>query len=225
MRRVLEHFTIEGAYGWNQDWFPDFFMRMGGCAAVTACDSCVYLTLRKGIKNLIDFDPEKITRADYLRLSRHMKRGLGPRMRGVDRLEIYRDGFAEYLRERGVQEPKITFCHGTEPFTRARECLIKEIDAGYPVPFLLLHHADPAFDFYVWHWFLLMGYDDGAKYTNINKLQSHGAEYTTASAIQNYGTENSFQVQAVTYGSSRWLNFRRLWDTGYSEKGGMILFS
>lgn len=45
MKTELNYFMIEGSYGSNQDWFSNFLMKMGGCAAVTACDSCIYLAL------------------------------------------------------------------------------------------------------------------------------------------------------------------------------------
>ena len=57
---------------------------------------------------------------------------------------------------------------------------------------------DSALKDYVWHWFLLTGYE----------------EY-----------EDVMMVKAVTYGSYQWLDFDNLWDTGYTNKGGMILYS
>ena len=198
MGRILEHFRIDGAYGWNQDWFPDFFMRMGGCAAVTACDSCVYLAMRQGRRELIPFAPEELSRANYLRLSRMMKRTLGPRMRGVDRLELYEEGFARYLRSMGVERPLALPFHGSRPYEEAETALTAQIDGGIPVPYLVLRHQSPEFAAYGWHWFLLMGYDRRPE---------------------------GFFVQAVTYGSWRWLNFRALWDTGEGETGGLMRFS
>ena len=198
MKRELEHFRVDGSYGWNQDWFPDFFMRLGGCAAVTACDSCVYFALHMGRRNLIAFDPEQITRGDYLRLAGQMRRTLGPRMRGVDRLELYEDGFAGYLRGIGQREPLTAGLHGSRPYEEAEQEAIRQIDAGLPIPFLTLRHTNPEFEFYEWHWYLLNGYDR---------------------------RPDTLLVKAVTYGSWRWLDLRRLWNTGFSEKGGMILFS
>ena len=198
MRQELRHFTIDGAYGWNQDWFPGFFMRLGGCAAVTACDSCVYFALRRGLANLIPFDPGQITRRNYLLLSERMKPYLHPRMRGIDRLEIYQDGFGRYLQDIGAPGPRIGALHGSASYADAADALRAQIQSGYPTPFLLLMHNDPAFDFYQWHWFLLMGYDE---------------------------RPGALWAQAVTYGAARWLDFRKLWDTGIAEKGGMILFS
>ena len=198
MRRELEHFRIDGSYGWNQDWFPDFFMRLGGCACVTACDACVYFALRHGRRELLDFDPEQITRADYLRLANRMRRTLGPRMRGVDRLELYQEGFAGYLESIGQRQPQTGALHGSRPCPEAEQAVIRQLDAQFPVPFLTLRHQNPEFEFYGWHWYLLMGYEQRA---------------------------DSLYVKAVTYGSWRWLDFRKLWDTGFSERGGMILFA
>ena len=31
-------------------------------------------------------------------------------------------------------------------------------------------------------------------------------------------------VKAVSYGEWVWLDFKALWDTGYDEKGGLIIF-
>ena len=31
-------------------------------------------------------------------------------------------------------------------------------------------------------------------------------------------------VKAVTYGGYEWLDFAKLWNTGYKRKGGLILF-
>ena len=198
MRLELEHFTIDGAYGWNQDWFPGWFMRLGGCAAVTACDSFVYLALRHGRRDLIPFDPRQISRRNYLILSERVKPFLHPRMRGIDRLEIYQDGLSQYFQNIGSPGLRVDGLHGSAPYSEAENALRDRIQAGYPVPFLMLLHHSPEFEFYEWHWFLLTGFDE---------------------------RPDAFMAKAVTYGAWRWLDFRRLWNTGKPEKGGMILFS
>lgn len=200
MRKELRHFWVDGSYGWNQDWFADLFMRMGGCAAVTACDSCVYFALRRGMTDLIPFHAEgdSVPREDYLLLARKMKPCLHPRMRGIDKLEIYQEGLGRYLRDVGETRLTVDAFHGEEPYEAAERRMAAQIDGGYPIPFLTLRHADRSLEFYEWHWYLLMGYDRRAEGT---------------------------QVQAVTYSRRTWLDFRRLWNTGFSERGGMILFS
>ena len=36
--------------------------------------------------------------------------------------------------------------------------------------------------------------------------------------------DDTLMVKAVTYSSYQWLDLRRLWDTGYANKGGLILY-
>lgn len=48
MEKVLKYFTIDGAVGGSQAWFSNVVMNMGGCAAVTACDSSIYFALHSG---------------------------------------------------------------------------------------------------------------------------------------------------------------------------------
>lgn len=43
MKKELQYFKIEEAWGGSQEWFSDRMMRLGGCAAVTACDSCIFI--------------------------------------------------------------------------------------------------------------------------------------------------------------------------------------
>lgn len=65
MKRELKHFCIGSSYGGNQDWFPTFMMKIGGCGAETACDSSIYFALHCGLTALA---PPKRRRADQGRL-------------------------------------------------------------------------------------------------------------------------------------------------------------
>ena len=65
MKKELDYFRIGNTYGGNQDWFPDFMMKIGGCAALTACDSCICLDLYKGT-TLYPFDKQRLTKKDYI---------------------------------------------------------------------------------------------------------------------------------------------------------------
>ena len=83
----------------------------------------------------------------------------------------------------------------------AWEAVVRQIDAGFPVPILVLRHKDPELKDFVWHWFLLIGYSD------------EESEETPRR-----------HVKAVTYGEWAWVDFDRLWDTGYEQKGGLVLY-
>ena len=86
---------------------------------------------------------------------------------------------------------------GNEPYEKAADAVRSQIGLGYPVPTLLLNHRDKGLKDYVWHWFLINGYEEA---------------------------EDSLMVKAVTYSSWEWLDLRRLWDTGHAGKGGLVLY-
>ena len=198
-RKELEHFYIGDSYGGNQDWFHSLMMRKGGCAAETACDSSLYFALHKGVEGVYPFDPHNLTKSKYVVFAHRMEKYLWPRMSGVDKLDIFIDGYAKYLKDRGVHCIDMKAFDGSEPYEKAADVLIQQIDAGYPVPALILRHKEPALKDYVWHWFLINGYDQDDE-------------------------TGTILVKAVTYSKYEWLDLRILWDTGYDNKGGLVLF-
>lgn len=197
MKHELEHFYIGNSYGGNQDWFPTYMMRIGGCGAETACDSSIYFALRFGLSKIAPENPGDINRSGYVDFAYKMKPYLSPRMTGIDRLDIYIDGYSEYLCDCGETRLSMTEFSGNEPFEKAREVVRIRIDKGFPIPTLILNHRNKNYEDYVWHWFLINGYE----------------EY-----------EDEFFVKAVTYSSYRWLNLRELWDTGFRRRGGFVLY-
>ncbi len=197
LRKELDYFNIGLDYGGNQDRLKDKFMKMGGCAAVTACDSCIYLSLYKGKDILYPYDKGSLGQEDYIRFTNIMKPYLHPRINGIDRLEIYLDGMGAYLRDAGETELTMEALPGHCDLKEAVFAVKEQIDGGLLAPCLVLKHQNPAFRDYVWHWFLLTGYEQ---------------------------TEENLMVKAVTYGSWQWMNFGELWDTGYEKKGGLILY-
>ncbi len=190
--------TVNGGYGWNQDWFPDFWMRLGGCAAVTACDSCIYLKKYLGYDKAYPYNADNVTSWEYLSFADKMKPYLSPRKNGIDALDIYIDGLGRYLKDAGEYGVTLNGLEGGKPVQEAWGVLMQRIDLGFPVPFLMLKNKNPSLSDYVWHWFLVTGYKQ------IEKIR---------------------MVKVVTYGSWRWLAFDELWDTGFKRKGGIILFS
>ena len=204
-KRELDHFYIGNSYGGNQDWFRSFLMRIGGCGAETACDSSLYFALNMGIEGIYPFDRQNLSKRDYVDFAHMMERYLWPRMSGIDRTEIFTEGYAKYLKDRGVSGISMTTLEGTEPYEAAATAVRRQIDSGYPVPTLILNHRDRRYSDYNWHWFLINGYDTGSG--------------------QDPADEGGMLVKAVTYSSYEWLDFRRLWDTGHIRRGGLVLFS
>lgn len=197
MKIELPYFKIGNSLGGQQDWFNEYMMRIGGCAAVTACDCSIYFELYKNLRGLYPFDVKNLSKNDYIKFSNVMKPYLHPRWQGIDKLEIYIDGFTQFLRDRGENNLQVLGWSGHNDFKATHMVLKHQIDNGYPIPCLTLYHKNRIFEDYVWHWFLITGYEiDG----------------------------DNWKVKLVSYGVGRWFNFDMLWDTGFSNKGGLIVF-
>ena len=196
MKKELAHFYVGNSYGGDQEWFSDLWMKLGGCGAVTACDVCIYLAKYMDMPELYPFDPEFVTKDDYVAFGGRMRKYLSPRATGIDKTEIYIDGFNKYLSDRGA--PPICFSgnSGDGDVETAVDLVRDQIDRGFPVPYLMLMHRDRRLKDYMWHWFLLNGYDESG---------------------------SDFKVKAVSYGEWKWMDMRHLWQTGYRQKGGFVL--
>lgn len=196
MKKEINYFVIDGEYGGNQNLLKDFFMRMGGCGAVTACDSAVYLSKYKNQK-LYPFDIDNLNYDDFVKFTNIMRPYLYPRITGINKLSIFIEGFNKFLKDRNVENIILEEFSGNNDFEKAKEVLKNQIDKELLVPILVLQHKSSVLKKYVWHWFVLGGYEE------IN---------------------GKFFVKAITEGSYNWIDLALLWDTGYEQKGGLILY-
>ena len=194
-RQELNYIHIGDALGGNQDWLREWDMNRGGCAAVTACDLCLYLALRENHSALYPYSLKKLNKEDFIRFTQVMKPYLAPRSHGIDFLEIYLAGLGAYWRDVGFSGLRAEGLSGTVPYETAEALVRVQIDAGLPIPYLMLRHWAPALENLEWHWFNLAGYEE---------------------------TPGGLVVKIVTYGEGQWLNLKRLWDTGADRRGGMI---
>ena len=197
MKNELQYFNIGASYGGQQEWLPKYMMRIGGCAAVTACDCSIYFELYKNFHGLYTGDIKNLTRDDYIKFTDVMEPYLHPRWSGINKLSIYIEGFTKFLRDRGENNLQLIGWEGWQDFQATHMVLKHQIDNGYPIPCLILNHKNPTLEDYVWHWFLITGYEF---------------------------TEKNVYAKLVSYGIARWFNFDLLWDTGFDQKGGLIIF-
>ena len=195
VRKELEHFYIGDSCGGNQEWFPDPWMKIGGCGAVTACDVCIYLARKWDMRDLYPYDPWNVSKEEYLDFGMQMKKFLSPRMSGINKTEIYIEGFQDYLTARGTDPVRFEGVSGKEEAGKAAALIKERIDQEVPVPYLMLLHGDKKLDDYMWHWFILNGYDE---------------------------TDGHLRVSVVSYGKRVWMDFHHLWNTGRARKGGFV---
>jgi len=197
MKCELNYFDIEGAFGGSQKWFRNFPMYRAGCAAITACESCIYFACEFRKKELYPFDTSELTKKEFISFGMHMKPYLKPRFRGITKLSIYTEGFGRYLRDVD-SDLKLKGFEGDNSYEDAALFVKKQIDKGILIPYLLLKHTNAIFDEIEWHWFVLTGYEE---------------------------KEEDLLVQIATFGKAMTVSLRDLWNTGYTTKGGMIEFT
>lgn len=193
----LPYFHIGHATGGSQEWMLDPWMKLGGCAALAAVDSCIYFTLFCKQKRLCPFDVHHLTKNLYRNFAAVMKPYLRPRYNGVSKLSLYVDGVNVYLRDRKNDQLGMKMFPTGKTYIDAEKALRGQLDQMLIVPFLLLNPVSEEWSDYRWHWFLLAGY--------------------------RWEHERLF-VKAITYGASQWLSFDGLWDTVHADNGGMILY-
>ncbi len=197
IRKELDYFEIDGAFGGNQDWFTNVVMHIGGCAAATACDCCIYFAKHMDMGKLYPYDIAHLSIEDYKRFSQVMKPYISPRVSGVRKISWFISGFEKYIGDAGMaRQLGMEEFPGTRTVKEAESFVKSQINQGMPVPVLLLQHKDrEQFKDYIWHWFLIVGYG-----------QESGA----------------FKVKTATYGEAVWFSLKDLWETGFAEKGGLV---
>lgn len=189
----IDYFQIEETPGGNQDWCTDFWMYLGGCGALAACDTSICLAKNWNIKECCPFDVEDLTRKQYVDFSMVMKPYLHPRIGGISKISIYTEGFGKYLKDRGY-DVIFDVCSGEETYEVACEFVKNSLANNLPISFLLLRHRNKKLKDLNWHWFMITGY-----------------------CIKN----ESVMVKYHTYGKEQEVDFKLLWNTGMYRRGGM----
>ena len=136
MKKELAYFNIEGEYGGNQNWFYDPMMRLGGCAAIATCDLCIYLNLYRENKHLYPFNIDSLQKKDYIKFSKIMKKYLHPRVKGINTLQLYIDGFRSYLYDINDEEIKMEPFSGENSVYDGEKIVVSQIEKEIPIPFL-----------------------------------------------------------------------------------------
>ena len=196
MRKELSYFNIENSFGGNQDWFKDPMMKLGGCAAITACDFSLKMALHDNKTHLYPYDIQKLNKEEYIKFVMKMKPYLKPRMKGINTLKLFIDGIQEYFNDVDEVDLLMQEFHGDMKEEEAAVQIKTQIDNGIPIPYLLLKHKNHNFKDFAWHWFLVVGYEE---------------------------FEKDFYIKVATYSNAHWLSLNELWETGYKEKGGMVI--
>lgn len=191
----IDYFEIEGTPGGNQEWCTDFWMYLGGCGALAACDLSICLARNYGLAECYPGDADNLTRKEYVDFSTEMKPYIHPRVGGVTKLSMFTDGCGQYLRDCGYFAAFETL-DGNNTYEEAEAFVMNALERNLPVIYLMLRHRDKEFKDLNWHWFCITGY----------RVEEKEKVYL------NYHT----------YGEALSVNFKRLWNTGMYKRGGIV---
>ena len=64
MKNIIKYFKIEGTPGGSQEWCADFWMYLGGCAALAACDQAICLAKNYGLKDVYPYDIDQMKKKE-----------------------------------------------------------------------------------------------------------------------------------------------------------------
>lgn len=191
----IDYFEIEGTPGGNQEWCTDFWMYLGGCGALAACDLSICLARNYGLAECYPGDADNLTRKEYVDFSTEMKPYIHPRVGGVTKLSMFTDGCGQYLRDCGYFAEFETL-DGNNTYEEAEAFVMNALERNLPVIYLMLRHRDKEFKDLNWHWFCITGY----------RVEEKGK------VCLNYHT----------YGEALSVDFKRLWNTGMYKRGGIV---
>jgi len=206
----LPKLEIADREGGNQRWLKNPTMYIGGCAATLASDHAIYFAKYFGLSKLYPYGLDNITKTDFIKFAKLVKPYIRPRIRGVDRLEIFIEGFSQFLKDKGINELSLKPFSSDINYPQFAKKIIKQIKNNYPVPFLLLHHQNKDLDDYTWHWF------------GINGIKT----FDTSDALEQLSekTLKQLQVKIVSYGKAKWHFLYDFWNSGFSQNGGIIIY-
>ena len=208
IKKELPYFYINGNFGGNQSWFLDPWMHIGGCGALTMCDLMIYMALYRNRPECYPFQLDNLTKKDYRKFGMQMKPFLPPRESGIkDIADFIKESyiFFEMSELEGIE---LKTLDGNRPAAEAKAAIKDSIDCGMPVIMLMLNHQNKKYEFFEWHWFLIVGYSE--------------ADDSVDRDIPDTGSD-TFQIKVATYGKAHWLDFNEFWDTGCEERGGLVL--
>lgn len=217
----IDYFQIEGTPGGNQEWCTDFWMYLGGCGALAACDLSICLARNYGLKKCYPGDAWNLTRKDYVDFSMKMKPYIHPRVGGVTKLSMFTDGCGQYLKDCGYHVEFETL-DGDKSYEEAELFIKNALQRNLPVIYLMLRHRDKEFKDLNWHWFCITGYKVQTEEETIQSVMKQNKIQTADINEAKINTVDKVYLNYHTYGEALSVEFKRLWNTGMYKRGGIV---
>lgn len=196
MEKRLDFFLIDDKYyGGDQNWHSNWMMKRGGCSAVTACETCIYLARKNNkMQTLYPFDSSHVTKKNFLDFFETMYKYIYPGIRGLTSIGKFRRMLQNYT-DTTAASVSITTLDGGCSYSEAKDFIKNAIDSDLPVMYLMLSHIKKEFDEYEWHWFTVTGYRE---------------------------LEDDFIITFATWGKEHTFSLPAAWETKRAERGGLV---
>lgn len=159
MKLDLNKLLIDNTYyGGDQDWYNKYFKRLAGCGPTTASTIIMYELRKENVS---------LSKEDYIKLMHMMWNYITPGMMGVNKGQMYIDGFNKYIKTHAINLKNYKYLHIEKNDKNKQKVLefIKEaINNDHPVAFLNLDNGKEI-SLESWHWVTIIGINDDLKAT------------------------------------------------------------
>lgn len=152
-------------FGGDQEWYADEWHRRAGCGPTCAANVTAYLAMtRPNLRAL--YAGEDLRKSLFSAHMQDMYRFVTPGNMGLNRVEMFTDGMAEFAGSRGISlrahvfEVHGNMHRGRPPASELADFVRAGIESDCPVAFLNLTKGRVK-NIQGWHWITITGADAG----------------------------------------------------------------
>ncbi len=157
----------EGYFGGDQEWYPERMQRLAGCGPTCAANLAAYLAMTRPALRAL-YGGEAMRLPLFCAHMVELYRFVTPGNMGLNRLEMYTQGMAEYTASKGIALKAHTFdvCGNmarTRPSADEMAAFVRSgLESDCPIAFLNLTRGRVS-NIQPWHWITLTAaeIDDG----------------------------------------------------------------
>lgn len=163
-------------YGGDQDWYPDRWQRMAGCASVAGANLAAFYDLCMPAAGHI------YQKQEFLEIMQQVYRYMRPGANGFPHVQKFADQFCAFARDHG-RDFAAAVARDWHDSDTPRELICRELQAQNPVALLVLRHLAPELEDNTWHWMTITGYEadtDRLVLSNCGLRESYPAEAVLA---------------------------------------------
>jgi len=159
-------------YGGDQEWYPDRWQRMAGCASVAGANLAAFYDLEMPSAGHI------YEKQDFLEIMQQVYRYMTPGPNGFPHVRKFAEQFCAFAKDRGRSFAPV-IARDWHDSSTPRDLICRELQDQNPVALLVLRHQAPELEDNNWHWMTITGYDpdtDRLVLSNCGLRETYAAE-------------------------------------------------